>query len=171
MKKIIAIFICVLLSNLAAPAQENSELKLKKNEIRLALSSLLYLYPEIDYERILSSNDQGVGISIAFPLSDFDTQFRLVPYYRFYFQKESTSKFFIEANAALLVIRNDWYDYSDTHGYSYSYRVNAGLGCATGYKYVNQRNGIVGEVYIGMGRALGSSYLYPRIGISLGKKF
>mgnify|MGYP000146115486 CR=1 FL=1 len=49
---------------------------------------------------------------------------------------------------------------------------NFGFGAAAGVKLL-ARNGFVGEVYLGLGRLFGESIAgaYPRVGISLGKRF
>ena len=173
MKKIVVVLICVLFSSSFISAQENNEWK--KNEIKLNLTSLLYTFPEIYYERILS-NDQGVGASISFPISDSDTKFMFMPYYRVYFSKNDVSKFFIEANTALMLVKQYKYGYYYDYGYSSttSLNVKAGLGFAVGYKYLNPKAGIVGEVYMGLGRSIGKNsdvIFYPRAGVAIGKLF
>jgi hypothetical protein len=174
MKKMMTMMIALLFTSIAMFAQENVEPQLAKNVVKLNLTSLLYSYPELEYERLLSG-DMGVGASIAFPLEDFEIKFRFTPYYRFYF-----SKFFIEANTALLIVD----DYNNTYkiidGYAYynfekssGNKAKIGFGCAVGYKYVNQKNGIIGEVFCGVGRSIGNDdvYAYPRVGITIGKQF
>ena len=182
MKKILVVLSCVLLTNVFAMAQENNESEERKNEIKVNLSSFLYLFPEIYYERLIA-DDQGLGASISTSLESGDgMKFMFMPYYRFYFQKERVSKFFIETNAALIGVKNTWWEYdynSNEDGYIYNYNITdehvsidlkVGLGFAVGYKYVNKKSGIVGEIYAGAGRATGD-YFYPRIGVAIGKQF
>ena len=49
---------------------------------------------------------------------------------------------------------------------------NFGLGAAAGAKFLT-KNGFVGEIYVGAGRLFGSSDIevYPRAGITIGKRF
>ena len=177
MKKILVVLSCVLLTNVFAMAQENNESEERKNEIKVNLSSFLYLFPEIYYERLIA-DDQGLGASISTSLESGDgMKFMFMPYYRFYFQKERVSKFFIETNAALIGVKNTWYDYDYYEDGSSFYRgdhssisTKVGLGFAIGYKYVNKKSGIVGEIYAGAGRAT-DNYFYPRIGVAIGKQF
>ncbi|MFN0289958.1 hypothetical protein [Pedobacter helvus] len=108
-----------------------------------------------------------------------DYKFGVIPYYRIYFgnsQKKATG-FFIEANTAIMQVKDDRIYLIDMNGYDYSYRdesvTNFGLGAAAGGKFLT-KSGFVGEVYLGVGRFFnGNSNVeaYPRIGITIGKRF
>ena len=139
-----------------------------RNEIKLNLLMTLFSFPDINYERIMS-NSIGLGLSAAFPLEKNDTEYRIMPYCRLYFGESWIKSFFIEANVAVLGCR-EYYNYSS---YNQSYKTRTvsdiGLGLAFGYKYVN-RNGYIGELFLGLGRTLEDRY-YPRCGISVGKQF
>lgn len=148
-----------------------------KNELRFnMLSSMLGLL-EFNYERFLSDNS-GLGVATSISLENREEQTirsMLLPYFRVYFDNGFATGAFIEANAA--VAREYYLDYVTSSGTgwanrTYQYQTTFGLGTAIGYKMV-RRNGIVGEVSLGVGRLFGNSYaeLYPRIGISIGKRW
>ena len=149
-----------------------------KNEFRFnMLSSMLGLL-ELNYERFLSDNS-GLGISTSISLESREDQTirsMALPYFRVYFDNRYASGAFIEANMA--IAREYFLDYgsyvagSGWINRSYKYQTTFGLGTSIGYKMV-RRNGLVGEVSLGLGRLFGNSYaeLYPRIGISIGKRW
>ncbi len=149
------------------------------NEIRLNLLNSIIGIPELSYERIFKDNS-GIGLSVLVGIDDnTDYKFGVIPYYRIYFgnsQKKATG-FFIEANTAIMQVKDDRIYLIDMNGYDYSYRdesvTNFGLGAAAGGKFLT-KSGFVGEVYLGVGRFFnGNSNVeaYPRIGITIGKRF
>jgi len=145
-----------------------------KNEIKLNLLMSVLSFPDISFERIWGNN-VGLGLSVGFPLESNDTHYRILPYGRFYFGESSTKSFFIEANIAVEGYKKDTYDsFYDDNGYNVSSKAENttgfGLGVAYGYRYVN-RNGLVGELYFGLGRDFDRENAYPRVGISIGKQF
>ena len=144
-----------------------------RNEIKANILYTLLEVPEFTYERLLGP-DGGLGVSVGFGI-DEDIGYRLgiVPYYRFYFGKEYASGFFLELNTILASVREEEFIVlSDT--VEEETRFTAGLGVAAGVKFLTRKNW-VGEVYLGFGRYLSSDSAldlgYPRIGISLGKRF
>ena len=144
-----------------------------KHEIRLnMLSSMLGLL-EVNYERFLSDNT-GLGIATSVSLEKKEYQeirSMLLPYFRVYFSDGFATGAFIEANMA--VAREYYPEFgSSWNSRVYNYQTSFGLGTTVGYKMV-RRNGIVGEVSLGVGRLFGNSYaeFYPRIGISIGKRW
>ncbi|SOD12728.1 hypothetical protein [Pedobacter xixiisoli] len=150
-----------------------------RNEIRLNLLNTIIGIPEISYERIFNDNS-GAGLSILFGIDD-NTDYKLgaIPYYRVYFGNNNKmgTGFFIEANAAVMQVEDDRIYLTDPNGYAYSYRetnvTSFGLGAAAGGKFLT-KNGFVGEVYLGAGRFFNKkNYVeaYPRIGITIGKRF
>jgi len=65
------------------------------------------------------------------------------------------------------------YDYNTQIGTSTTIsKTSIGFGFAAGAKFL-ARNGFTGEVYLGAGRIFGESFsdAYPRVGVSLGKRF
>lgn len=196
MKKIIA-FAIVIMASTSLYAQQDSVANAiaKKsaaigqsgnNEIKINLLMSVLALPEITYERLLEDN-MGVGISVAVNVDNnndaFDERYKLliVPHYRLYFGSKKASGFFIEGNAA--VVTNSYSYYQNTYN-SGATNVNQsdmgkrtttsfGLGAAVGGKFLT-RNGFLGEVYGGVGRLFGKNRVgdaYPRVGISIGKRF
>ena len=179
MKKVFLIItmFCVCFSLFS---QETEKVKTEaKNEIKLNLLMTLLSFPDISYERIWGNNI-GVGLSAGFPLENFDTNFRLIPYCRFYFGESPVKSFFIEANVGIQGYKK--YTYTpEYYGYGGSYEyyghnsqaensTNVGLGVAFGYKYINSY-GLIGELFLGIGRTFDDYGAYPRVGISIGKQF
>jgi hypothetical protein len=169
MKKIIAFVLPVLFSGHFAFAQDKNEQDILNNEIKLNVGATAFLYPEINYERILS-DDSGLGIGVLFSLiNDEDVKYLITPFYRFYFGRHRAQAFFVEVNAGLKGSKEE--EYSMNGGYFYKKsHVNFGLGAAMGGKFIIPRKRIICEFYLGGGR-MGSSDLYPRVGISVGKRF
>ncbi|WP_231459513.1 MULTISPECIES: hypothetical protein [unclassified Pedobacter] len=155
------------------------------NEIKINLLYTVIGLPEVSYERLLEDN-MGIGISVAINLTDEDVfgsrlNYIIAPHYRLYFGAKKANGFFIEGGAAVVSYKE--FDYSSLAytsypaGYDYSELnknyTNFGLGAAVGAKFLT-RNGFTGEVYGGIGRLLGNSNAieaYPRIGITIGKRF
>ena len=184
MKKTIVIILLALLASHVTFAQNESEseqkVKAANNELKLNLATTLASLPEINYERILGGNS-GLGVAVMFPIeSGIDNpKFLFIPYYRFYFGNYRAQGFFLELNAGLKVHKEyDYYSvyYSDSNNdyyfgnFSENNKVDVGLGFAVGYKYVLQKSGLVAEVYTGVGRMTNNQF-YPRIGVTLGKRF
>lgn len=155
-----------------------------KNELKVNLLNSILALPEISYERLLEDN-MGVGLSVAFGIGDAaddlsEYKFLATPHYRLYFGKKPAAGFFIEGNAGLASIRERYYVYSynSINGFTLSSyedktKFNFGLGAAVGAKFLT-RNGFLGEISGGLGRFFGSNKTvdaFPRIGITLGKRF
>jgi len=151
-----------------------------KNEIRLNLLNTIIGIPEISYERIFKDNT-GAGISVLARIDDgLDYNFGVIPYYRIYFgNAKRASGFFIEANAAFMQLDDDkYYVWSDGKGnwstVPSDHTVSSfGIGAAAGGKFLT-KSGFVGEAYFGLGRLFNKnagSEAYPRIGITIGKRF
>jgi hypothetical protein len=143
------------------------------NEIRLNMLTALIGYPELNYERFLADN-MGIGLAAAFslePKEKLNIRWYAMPYYRLYFGDKKASGFFIEGNIS--VYNQDQEDYYDMQGNAvYKNYTNGGFGAAVGGKFLT-RNGFIGEVFGGIGRLFGNSpeEIYPRVGISIGKRF
>jgi len=150
------------------------------NELRINLLMSIIGLPELTYERYIADN-MGVGLSVAVSLDKMEnmsTRSIISPYYRLYFGNKKASGFFIEGNMALVRQKELDYNYYYDNGVTYQSELytrlttNFGFGGAIGVKLL-ARNGFVGEVYLGGGRLFGESIAeaYPRIGVSLGKRF
>ncbi|KQC01156.1 hypothetical protein AQF98_10865 [Pedobacter sp. Hv1] len=150
------------------------------NEIKINLLMTVIGIPEITYERLIGDN-MGLGISGSVALEDnVDYRFAVTPHYRLYFGTKKANGFFIEGNMALIGTRENIYFVSESSYYSGGFygrsgktHTNFGLGAAAGAKFLT-RNGFLGEAYLGVGRIMGERrYIreYPRIGITIGKRF
>jgi hypothetical protein len=185
MKKQILLIIAMLVS-LASFSQKTHRVMgwkvsrdLPQNELKLNLGTTIFgSFPEVTYERILDS-DISVGASLGFALDKelYPVNLALIPYVRWFFGggAENLQKygagFFIEANGALFSKDTNETDFQNGAYVSFSENnAGAGLGLALGWKYLT-RNNWVGEVYFGAGRDFANDGAYPRLGISIGKRF
>ncbi len=191
MKKFTLFLLSFFLINIGVSAQrfhsysfhnwrlENSDFR--KNEVKLNLPlTVLGLYPEVSYERLLQE-DLSAGISAGFLLNkdrnDYPMIFSIIPNVRWFFGGSGKSLqkyaagFFIEANGAVFGIKDVVYDeYYNSIPSDSNEEIGLGLGLGIGWKYVS-RNNWVGEILLGGGRNLVSEGGYPRFGISIGKRF
>ncbi|WP_432710444.1 hypothetical protein [Pedobacter sp.] len=106
----------------------------------------------------------GIGVSAMVSLlDDQDVRYALLANYRLYFGNKKANGFFIEGNMGVV---------AEEHELKKSTKAYFGLGAATGAKFLT-RNGLLGEAYLGAGRLLGnsSSGYYPRVGVTIGKRF
>ena len=145
------------------------------NELKINLLMSIAGLPEITYERFIADN-MGAGVSLAISLDNsLETSAIVLPYYRVYFGSKKASGFFIEGNGAMVVQKQYNYGVNEFGYYisstSTSNVANFGLGAAVGAKFLT-RNGFTGEVYLGLGRLFGDNDgAFPRVGITLGKRF
>lgn len=189
MKKMILIGLC-LASSVFANAQQADTIATRNvgingnNELKLNLVYTIAGFPELNYERIIK-DDMSVGVAVLVGLEkNSDYSFGIMPNYRVYFGGKKANGFFIEANAAIISNRSDYYNFDHLAYTSYpagynpytnpttKVYTNFGLGAAAGGKFLT-KNGFVGEVFLGVGRLFDSSYddAYPRAGITIGKRF
>lgn len=171
--------------------KQNAKLEIQKradslgqggnNEIKLNLLNTVLGLAELDYERLIADN-QGIGLAVAVSVTDkrvYDENYKYIisPYYRVYFGKQKANGFFVEANASVISVDQERYmynpgNYTVTRLEDKTY-TNFGLGVAVGFKFLT-RNGILGELLLGGGRVMGKETFsggYPRLGVSLGKRF
>lgn len=155
----------------------------KVHEVKINLPTTIFVsYPEVSYEYILRP-DISLGASLGVGLQDdlYPIKFGFNPYFRWFFGGNSKSLdkygsgFFIEANGALLSRNIDKYNHDTFGGYSNfstttENTFGAGLGIAVGWKYLSSNNW-VGEICWGVGRDFVNDDAYPRLGISIGKRF
>lgn len=147
-----------------------------KNEIRLNLLESVAGLPEINYERFVEDNF-GVGLAMAASLENVeDSRIRalILPYGRLYFGDDNPATgFYIEGNMGLVLQKSLNYNYSETSYITESkYYSGLGIGVAGGYKFLSKNNW-VGEFSLGVGRVFVNRVedAYPRVGITLGKRF
>lgn len=177
MKKAIPFFLIFLFSINMYSQEESKPTSqiLGNNELKLNALLLIAELPEITYERIIS-NESSIGFSFAFSLdnSSTDYNFYLLPYYRLYFGEKRAAGFFLEANA-MFFSEDRGIIYTD-NGTSFQQEdeFGAGLGIAVGGKFLTKK-GWIGELSLGIGRVFVNKYFdesfYPRIGITIGKRF
>lgn len=175
----------VLLVSLSAFSQKTHRVlgwkitkDIPQNELKLNLGTSIFgSFPEISYERILST-DMSVGASVGVGLDPdiYPYNFAFTPYFRWFFGGNSKSLekygagFFIEANGSILSQKQNYYNFNDGSTKDNGSELGAGLGLALGWKYLTHSNW-VGEIYFGGGRDFVNDGVYPRIGISIGKRF
>jgi len=183
MKKQI-VLVVVLLMSLSVFSQTTHRVmgwKISKDipqdEVKLNLGTTIFgSFPEISYERILNTDiSVGVSAGVALEPDNYPVHFSVMPYFRWFFggSSENLQKygagFFIEVNGALLSEEVEQFDQTN-EVYSEEDEFGAGLGLALGWKYLT-RNNWVGELYFGGGREFVNDGAYPRMGITIGKRF
>ena len=187
MKKALT-FLFVLLIITLSYGQQNfdpeQDSPLPKNELKLNMLELLVMPAiGITYERFI--NDHSSYGIYGFVSFDTDTgyryeKFELAPFYRIYLQSKknaSNKGFYAELFAGINGGEAEFYDYYDRPIFdrgsliSQEY-IGVSLGLDLGYKFVNYNNYSV-EVFAGAGRFLNEQYIdaYPRVGVSIGKRF
>jgi hypothetical protein len=173
MKKLLLSGLLFAASFVPATAQET------ENEVKVNLLGLLTGLPDMSYERILNDKT-GLGLSLGMGLknrSHYQDHYRyvLLPYYRYYFGHKHAGGFFLEGHASIISAKKDLADDAKTKE---KFKQYFGLGAAIGIKVFNKK-GYLAEGYAGLGKQLNvnenlrhkSLNLYPRIGISVGKRF
>lgn len=189
MKKILILLFTLSVVGITFGQEQDKELIFKKNELSLNLPIAIFAsFPEITYERIMAE-DFSIGASVGFSLKGKDNdnfanmKFLFSPYARWYFggstesMQKYASGFFIEANGALVSAEKNVV-FSTAIGAPLGSKerkeadtyVGFGLGVAVGWKYVT-KNDWVGQIYMGLGKVFSESEAYPRIGITIGKRF
>jgi len=145
------------------------------NEIKVNLLYLVLGLPEISYERLIADN-MGIGFSAVVSVDDQDLRHAFLASYRLYFGNKKANGFFIEGNGGIVSEKEHHFYYSPENNGIYQVTESTpsyfGLGAAAGAKFLT-RNGFLGEAYLGAGRLLGESHseYYPRVGITIGKRF
>ncbi|TMM58183.1 porin family protein [Maribacter algarum] len=175
----------ILLMSLSA-CQLFSQVSIKtdnvKNEMKV---NALYLpggYAELSYERIIGDKS-AIGLTIGGFIiaeeSNYVTDiltydFAVLPYYRYYLGRKLAAGFFFEANS--LVFSRDSFDETDKE-------TGLGIGLAVGAKFMVRKNWSL-EIVAGGGWNLNEDTntdtegyfsnfpdVYPRLGITVGKRF
>ncbi len=145
------------------------------NELKVNMFYLVLGLPEISYERLLSDN-MGLGLSATVGIENNQSmRYAFLTSYRLYFGNKKANGFFIEGNAGVVTEQRSFIIYVHEYENFLVTRKNKayfGMGAAAGAKFLT-RKGFLGEAYVGAGRMLGNSNsdLYPRVGITIGKRF
>lgn len=170
MKKLRILLIVLFISTMAFG--QNDYFSGLKNEIKINAPYAFAGALELSYERILSE-DTGVGISAAFPISD-DLKFDyfLLPFARAYFGKKEAAGFFGEIHLAAYSDEQD--DDTVPAGQQAESFNGLGLGFSLGFKLFSKSHWSF-EAVGGLGRNFQNQEeigeLYPRYGILLGRRF
>ena len=175
MKKIVAI-VCLFVFAFGF-SQESQKVDFPKNEIKGNALFLVAGALEVTYERILTEETSfGTSVFIAIT-EDFETNFAITPYYRFYFGKKPAAGFFVEGFGSLNSYDDLIYngDNSSSNYYNAVSRTDFALGFGLGSKWVT-KSGFLFEINAGVGRNLFNSsdtdyQIVGRGGITLGYRF
>lgn len=146
------------------------------HEPKLNLAYLILGNFDVTYEHLLSE-ESGVGVNLMIPFDDYvewNINFNLTGYYRFYFGNGYADGFFGEAFANL----NSVEDSINLEGGSRDEDItDLALGLSGGYKLVS-KSGVVLEAFLGGGRNLFSEYnsernfdFVLRAGLNIGYRF
>ncbi len=160
--------------------ETGDEIMTVRNEMRVNLLTSVMGYPEITYERFLESNF-SLGLAAMASLESPERQnlrAAVIPFARLYFSHNVAAGFYIEASTG--VVHHKYYEYNNYYPTEDQYNYNGtmmsstdvGIGVAIGYKFL-AKNNWVGDVFGGAGRIFSNENVdaYPRIGISIGKRF
>jgi len=169
--------ISVLISiSFTGNSQNDTDFLTAKNELKINGLSTIVGYLEVSYDYILNK-ESSIGISTGFSFDEsVDYKFGIIPNYRFFFGDKPASGFFIEANTTIFSQEEQRSSVlgsvSADNGKSY---LGFGAGIAIGGKFISSKSGLVGELFIGGGRNFTNKDKiddgYPRIGVSVGKRF
>ncbi len=136
-----------------------------KNEIKVnAVNLILLNVYAATYERLLNE-ESGLGATFAYIGGSSDANLTISPFYRLYFgKKHPAAGFFVEGGLLFA-----GYDNGDKLG------VATAVNMAVGVKLLSKKD-FVFEGLIGVGRLIGvegifssSGFVYPRLGINIGK--
>ncbi|MBT8255447.1 MAG: hypothetical protein KJO23_02815 [Bacteroidia bacterium] len=137
-----------------------------QNEIKINMGYAIAGLPEITYERVIDDGG-AVGLSVAFAIDeDIDYSVIAIPYYRLYFGQKRAAGFFVEGNVGVFSEERNDNSSMEEMGF--------GPGLAVGGKFLT-KTGWVAEIVGGAGRNFLNtdviSEVFPRLGVSIGKRF
>lgn len=183
MKKI-GVVAALLFSGICINAQEDSPPDFPRNEFKGNALLLILGSFELTYERLIN-DESGLGVSLNIPYiyDDWNLNFSVSPYYRYYFGNKPAAGFFAEGFAMLNNFRDyystyvgDWNSGTGYWNYTRKTRTDFALGIGIGGKWVSKK-GVLLEINTGVGRNIfGGSYdgefeLVGRGGITVGYRF
>jgi hypothetical protein len=169
------IILTVLLCMGLTMANAQDEVKVQRNEIKLNALNLILGNPELTYEYLIDANS-GFGIFGNINIDNnraMNYNYMAGMYYRLYVGGKYASGFFFEGGVTALGVSDYHYNYPGPDTEEKSNRF--GPMVAIGGKFLIKRS-IVFEFFGGIGRSMFSSgddgdNAFPRIGISIGKRF
>ena len=160
----------LVLAAFSITAQE--EATFSKNEIKTNVLNDLFGIVTLNYERLINE-ESGVGLNLAvIAIEDADANLSISPYYRMYFGKKPAAGFFAEGTGTIITYKSSDIDGDDG--------ITGGIGFVVGAKLLSKSNWVF-EGFAGLARVFldtdifgndgGSEFVYPRVGISIGKRF
>ena len=178
MKKFIYLF-ALIITTMSFAQDTEPNIDFNKNELKGNALFLVLGSFDFSYERILSE-ESGVGVSINMPFDreNWDINYAVTGYYRYYFGKKTAAGFFGEAFGMLNNV--DDYIYNE-NGTFYTFEpktlTDFALGIGIGGKWVTKK-GLLLEINAGVGRNLFNNQyddrdyeLIGRVGITVGYRF
>ena len=196
MKKVVFILCALFISTSAFSQNENLEVFVPVNELKLNLGSAIFMsYPEIAFERIFEES-MSFGFSAGVRIGENNLyerfNFHAMSHFRWYFgdfnpflwwnwmfigqnQNRTTARkpgtgFFVEANAGVFDRRirtsGNFWDRDRV----YEDKFGAGIGMGFGWKFVMDNNWLFESSFI-FGRDFVNNTLYPHFGLSIGRRF
>jgi hypothetical protein len=175
MKKIL--FAIVIFYSVSAFAQSESTFSYTEfHEPKINVGYLILGNFDVTYEYLLNE-ESGVGVNLMIPFDDYvewNINYNLTGYYRFYFGDNYADGFFGEVFANL----NNVEDRIEVEGIRRDKDItDLALGFSAGYKLVSS-GGVVLEAFLGGGRNLFSEYnsqrnfdFVLRAGLNVGYRF
>lgn len=184
MKALVSTFLLLVMGISGFSQELNNEIKLNP----IYLFNLSKIYPEVSYERSIG-NKSAVGIALGIAIGSKDAfnyvddfinhDFSALPYYRYYFGKKRTNGFFLEGNT-LIFSRESYIRDGNEWGF--------GIGTGVGAKFTMKNSWnidfVVGGGYnfegnrdsnssgeLGVWQVTSFPDLYPRLGVTIGKRF
>jgi hypothetical protein len=173
-KIVIAAF---LFSAFIVNSQEVKKYDFSRNELKANALLLVLGSFDVSYERILNEESAvGVSINVPFDKNNWDINYAVTGYYRYYFGGKPAAGFFGEAFGMLNNV--DDYVYNVGLGlYEPKTLTDFALGIGLGGKWVTKK-GLLLEISGGVGRNLFNNQydnrdyeLIGRLGISVGYRF
>lgn len=198
-KQVLFIGLCLFWAVGIAQSKNSDNATINNRELTInVFNVLLFQSADISYEKFLN-DESSYGVTLLFDLRGdkrFDSDaplyfetFALVPYYRIFFGKKPNAGFFAECFASYSKGSRDYYNYdydlvypcdgskdcyTEYRDYTSIEKYHAfNLGFSMGGKWITS-NDVVFSAYGGVGRAIASQKgptAFPRIGVSLGKRF
>ena len=178
MKKNI-LLVLFIVSGFSFAQESETTVDFKKNELKGNALLLVLGSFDVSYERILNE-ESGIGISVNIPFDkkNWDINYAITGFYRYYFGKKPAAGFFGEAFGMLNNV--DDYVYTENQiDYYYEPKkiTDFALGIGLGGKWVTKK-GLLLEINAGVGRNLFNNQyddrdyeLIGRAGVTVGYRF
>jgi hypothetical protein len=172
MKKTILVIFSLL--SIGLVSQDTLTKSYPRNEIKINVLYLLLGLPELTYERALNQFS-SVGVSVFYGAArNVNVGLGVFPFYRWYFgHKKPVCGFFLEGNGGLYT--QDMTNYA-SFNWTTKKEIQGGLGLGLGGKFEVHKVWTA-EILGGLGRNffnsdnLSNNEIYPRFGLSVGRRF